>query len=163
MEEKRSYFTWIDLLLIGLFALLIFSVSFFVLYRVQKRERSTVYLQYTVLLSQVDELLLGEWNQVERGTSVKNANGTAIVGQVESISVRQSQRPMIRDGEPVMEAIPQRFDLYLLVNTRGEDKGGEGLRVSDIRLSAGSYYDFRVGGMMARNARILDLVVEDVP
>lgn len=162
-EERRSCFSWVDLLLIGLLALLIFSASFFVLYRVQKREQSTVHLQYTVFLSQVDELFLEEWNRVERGTPIKNANGTATLGKVESISVRQSQRPLIQDGIPIMEPIPQRIDLYLLVSTRGEDLSSEELRVNDIRLSAGSYYDFRVGWIMARNARIIEVTVEEEP
>ena len=160
-KEKRHLLSWIDVLLLIFFALLILAVALFLLYRFQRKEDKTINIRYTVWVSEVNEGLLEAWARSEEGTPVRNSNGTAFLGTVKSVTYEQSQKAMIRDGEPIMNVIPHAYDVTLEVWAQALDMGAEGLRVHDIRIAAGCYYDLLVGGIRAKNARILDVKTED--
>ena len=52
-QAKERTFSWVDLLLISLFALIVFAGSLFLLYRFRREETEILKVEYTVLVPEV--------------------------------------------------------------------------------------------------------------
>ena len=138
------------------------SVCFFGYRYLQGRRKDThpsVEISYTVCVYGAEMSLAeksGGWEVlVPIGSRVTNANGTAELGRVDAVEVLPHPVPTVKNGEVVFINDPTRADLYFTVRGRGIGREGDGIRISDIRIAAGSAGDYRVGGYLASGARVI--------
>ncbi len=117
----------------------------------------TVRVRYTLCVSDCT-LLPGErsaWESVDAGDAVRSENGTAMLGRVVSLRVRPHKAAVVRDGSFAVVTVPARFDVYVTVEGDGTRPAGRGLRISDIRIAAGSIGNFQIGGRYAEGATVV--------
>ena len=87
------------------------------------------------------------------GTSVSNANGSADLGTVVAVESHPHRILTIKDKQVIMTERNGYFDLYITVHGKASRREGEGLRMGDIRIAAGSVGDYFVGSFWAGNAK----------
>lgn len=157
--KKERRFVWIDWLLLILFAAAILFGARFLMRR-RDAAQPTAEILYTVCLYAYDSTLseTGDWNSlIPNGAVVSNAMGTAEMGRVTEVTVRQHRTATVRDGEVVMTEVPNRVDLLISVRATATETAGDGFRVKDIRIAAGGTGDFRIGSLYADGARIVSV------
>ena len=157
--KKSRRFVWIDwLLVIFLAAAVFFGVRF--LMRRRDAVQPTAEILYTVCLYAYDSSLseTEDWDAlIPYGAVVTNAMGTAEMGRVTEVTVRQHRILTLRDGEAVMTEVPDRVDLLVSIRAEATENEGDGLRVKDVRSAAGGIGDFRIGYLYAHAARIVSV------
>lgn len=163
-ERKRrfrpSFADWLILLL----AVAVIAVGAWYVLRRRDAASPTVTVRYTLCLYDTDATLVedGAWKAlIPVGSSVTNAAGTASLGKVSAVSVRPHSVAAVREGEVVFVELPARVDLLVTVRATATAQTGDGLRVHDIRVSAGERGDWRVGGLLASGAEILAVAREE--
>lgn len=121
-------------------------------------------VRYVVRVRDVDPSVLGTHPEVliPAGASVRNENGTAVLGSVESVCVREQMRATVRDGQIVSVEDPAYRILEVTVWGSGSVKEGDGVRIGDVRIAAGSVGSFRLGGYYAAHASVVSVVLEEV-
>jgi hypothetical protein len=93
------------------------------------------------------------------GDSLRCQNGTVVMGTVETVSVIPHRYAAVRGEEPSWEDHPYLVDLEVTVEMRARSKEGDGLRVGDLRIAAGSTGEYRFGNYLAR-AELLEVKIE---
>lgn len=149
-----------------LILLAVIGVGLFFTLRVRaerQRVELTQTVRYTVLAEGVPTDVAdanGGWEElIARGASVTTATGTAQLGRVERVRVSPSLSATVRDGRVTLVEAPDRVDVYVTVRAEATVREGDGLRVGDIRIAAGSTGDFRLGAYLAGGARIVSVKV----
>ena len=124
----------------------------------------TVELRCLVCVRAVEDSLLElhEGGLIRKGALVMNGNGTAVLGVVESVEIREHGKPVLRDDVPVWETVSGVSDLEITVRMTGVRREGDGVRVKDLRMAAGGSGSFRFGGYYAEKAEILSVEVTGV-
>lgn len=156
---NKKRLVWIDwLLLLFLTAAILLGARFWM--RRRDAAEPTTQILYTVCLYTCDAALseTGDWSSlIPYGTTVTNAMGTAELGSVSGVTVRNSRTVAVKKGEVVTVEIPERVDLLITVRASATQKTGDGLRVNDIRIAAGGKGDFRIGELYADGASIISV------
>ena len=154
---------WLDwLILLGVLGAVI-GLAIRMLGSTQRGEER-VRIEYTLCISGVrrEEALLLESSDgpIPIGATVKSANGTVNLGEVRALWSNPTPEVCLRDGELILTARADRADVYLRVAAEATLREGDGLRVGDVRIAAADTGDFRLGGYLARGARVIS--VEEV-
>ena len=89
------------------------------------------------------------------GMLVASENGTAVLGEILEVEARPHREAILQKSKLVMADVPKRKDLYILIEGIGEDSANEGVRIHDIRIAAGGFYNLRLGAYFAANAEIV--------
>ena len=123
-------------------------------------------IEYVLRLSGVDDTYAtqnGGWDAlIPNGAQVTTSNGTAVLGRVSDLSQRPHVEADVRGGRIVFVSREGRSDLYVTVRGEGIAREGDGLRIRDLRIAAGSVGDFRIGAFYASNAAIVSVRRRDV-
>ncbi len=156
-KKNRHLADWILILLV--IALLV-SLGIYVMRR-KNRSGEVVEVRCLMRVSGVENSLLELHNNelIKPGMPVMNANGTVVLGTVETVMVRPHEGSVLRDGVPAWEAINGKSDLEITVKMEGVRREGDGIRVKDIRMAACGIGSFRFGGYYADRAGILSVEV----
>lgn len=151
---------WIDWILLFAFAGILFMG---VRYLLEQRQLAStdVLVEYVICLSEQKQSYAdenGSWDMlIPLGASVSNANGTADMGRVASVSVRPHLTATVKDREVTVIERKGYVDLYITVQGKASYREGDGLRVSDIRIIAGERGDFLIGSFSAGNAVVVSV------
>ena len=125
------------------------------------KEEDGVRVRYTVYLPEIRTSCLEETGGVEAlipvGAFVRSENGTAWLGRVVSVSVKEHLRPRVKEEAVVFEADTSRQDLYVTVVGDAKESEGDGLRISGIRIAEGEGGTFRFGAFYASGALVLSV------
>ena len=149
---------WIDWILLMVFAVILFMG---VGYLFERRQSASpdVLVEYVICLSEQKQLYADEnggWDAlISSGRSVSNANGTADMGRVVSVSVRPHLTATVKDQKISAIETEGYVDLYITVHGMAIRREGDGLRISDIRIAAGEAGDFLIGPFFAGNAIVV--------
>lgn len=155
--ESKKGFSWVDWLLMALILLATLAVVFYFYLRLEAENDRSVRVVYRVLVSNAEEAF-GE--QLARGMTVTSENGTATLGEILEAEILPHREVVVKNNKLVMTEVPNRKDLYVLIEGIGEDRANEGIRIQDIRISAGSFYNLRLGAYFAINAQIVSVQTE---
>ena len=153
---------WIDWILLVVLAVILFLGVGYLFER--RQSASPVSLaEYVIRLSAQDQSYANEnggWEAlISSGRSVSNANGTADMGRVVSLSVRPHLTPTVKDQTVTTVEMDGYVDLYITVQGMAIRREGDGLRISDIRIAAGEAGDFLIGPFYAGNATVVSVRV----
>lgn len=160
-EDATRTFSALDALwiLLAAIALILLLVSLIPLRAEGAEERE---VRYVLRVRDVDPAMLGdspEWI-IPVGAPVKNENGTAALGEVESVTLSTQRRATVKDGVVVLAEEADRMILEITVRGTARVKRGDGVRISDVRIAAGSVGGFRLGGYYAARAWVI--LVEEI-
>ena len=149
-RDGKSGRNWFDrvlfLLLAGGIILAFFAVRY--LRTHDRSEWGT--LTYTVQLSNVDVRAYGEDSTILReGDRVRSQNGTVVLGTVTSLERRPHRETVVENGTLSTVELPTRADFLITVTASASRRSGDGIRVGDIRIAAGSEMTIRVGDFLA--------------
>lgn len=124
---------------------------------------SPVEIRYTVCISGLESTRPEEIEEIEKlipaGASVGAGKGEALLGIVEAVERRPHVLPAVRKGAVEFVVDPYRWDVYVSVLGNGQERWGDGVRVGDIRISAGEKGSFRFGGLYVPEGLILTLEI----
>ena len=157
-ENKKFRFTWADrFLLIGLVVVLVGGIWFW-----QQRKQAVhpnLTVRYIVCVKNANKRLQMEElaNAINVGATVKNANGTAVLGNVTDIRAVPHVEPTVKEGKLVFLNLQEHYDLYITVVGDAIQKEGDGTRIQDIRIAAGVLGDFHIGAFYAEGAQIVSV------
>ena len=158
--KKRPRFSWVDWLLVALLLLVFFGSGFYFYTKLQAGKNQAVRVVYKVLVPNV------EWDMSEdviaQGMRVTSENGTAILGEILAVESRPHREAIVQKNKLIMAEVPNRKDLYILIEGVGEALANEGLRIHDIRIAAGGFYNLRLGAYFAANCQIISVEKGDV-
>lgn len=90
------------------------------------------------------------------GDSVRNENGTVLLGRVVSVEQRPIEDWVLRDGKLLREISSEKVTLLVGMRSEGSLRAGSGVRIGSIRLAAGMSGYFRIGRFSA-GATVLSL------
>ena len=156
--RNKTRFTFVDWLLLLLSAALVISAGAYFVRR-RRAVQPTQTIRYTVAVSNVSVALAevnGGWETlIAKGDRVTSANGTTVLGRVEKIEVRPAQIAGVREGALVWLDALDTVDLLVDVVGEGISQSGDGIRIRDIRIAAGSTGAFRIGGFYAERATVI--------
>ena len=158
-RETRKRLNWFDYFLIAaLLLLLLGAVGVGFLFGARS-EGDTGQLTYTVVLSGV------EFNDPTPlfaiGDSVKNENGTFVLGKIVGIEKDAHRVPGVRGGRVVFVDASDRTDCYVTVASDAIRRSGDGIRVGDVRMAAGERMNLRFGSFLHYGAQIVHVLWEE--
>lgn len=137
--------------------------------RQQRSISERVDVTYTIRISDADPLLLlpSDEGAFSVGDEVWSQNGTAALGRVIGIRHRPHHRAVVSDGKLLTTEVAGHADLDVTIRGTGTFAEGDGLRLSDVRISAGSGGAFRIGHCFIPYAVVIDVkkggTEEDAP
>ena len=151
---------WFDWLLLMLFAVaLFFGVRDWM--ETKASDFPSVRVEYVICQKAQRSFFAeenGGWDALlVAGESVSNANGTADLGRVVSVTVMPHTVSTVNNKEVGMVERQGYVDLYVTVQGVGIAKAGDGIRLDDIRIASGMKGDFLIGPYYAKNATVLDV------
>ncbi len=144
---KRLHRTGIvlDVLLVLSVLLLLFGFPAF-FFSLLQDEGDLQSVEYTLLFSDAEVDAERAFTVIPVGSAVYSANGTALLGYVSEVRIHPHRTPVLQDGRIVFVDVPQKWDIRVTVCAEGRSTPKEGVRVSEIRISAGGQGDFCAGG-----------------
>ncbi len=156
--KNRLLLSKLDWFLILLTAFAVVSGGVF-LYQKKQAVVPTVEIQYALLISDLAVREDGKqlWEYFEEHSAVYNQNGTAKLGNVLSVDVREHYAPILSEGRVVLAPRSGRVDVIVSVKALAHIREGDGLRVEDIRIAAGGMGDFRIGECQVQGVQILSV------
>ena len=92
----------------------------------------------------------GEGEKIFVGDSLRCQNGTVEMGRIEAVEKKPHLYAAIGEEGASWEEHPYLIDVEVLVSMYVRSKDGDGLRVGDLRVAAGSTGEFRFGRYLAR-------------
>ena len=159
-EEGAWRPVWIDWILLLAFAAILFMGVRYLLERKQSA-LPDISVEYVICLSEQKQSYAeenGGWEaMLPSGITVSNANGTANMGRVASVTVRPHLTATVKNKEVGVIERQGYVDLYITVHGMAVRLAGEGLRISDIRIAAGEKGDFLIGAFFAGNAVVVSV------
>ena len=145
----------LDWLLLGLILLGLLLGAWY-LWRQSRGAGERVELTVLLRLPAVERSLLESADGLfAAGSAVRNGNGTAVLGTVREVRVRERLLPAVREGGLVWAPDPQLADLEVTVRMTAQRQAGNGLRVQDLRIAAGGTGSFCLGNYFAAAAEIV--------
>ena len=161
-EEKSSGhgLIWLDWVLI---LIVIGAVGGGVWYwrRQSRAAEALVEIAYVLKISGVDDNYAtqnGGWEAlIPHGAQVTTANATATLGTVVAVDSQPHLEPCVRKGEIVFAERSGVSDLYVTVYGSGLNRVGDGIRICDVRIAAGSVGEFRIGAFYAANVGVISV------
>ena len=134
-----------------------------IVWAVPRRESGApCFIRYVLRIYGADPVLLGEGEErIFVGASVRTENGTAELGRVESVVTLPQRTPCVKDGKIAFSELPDVRILEVTVTAEGRYRAGDGIRVSDVRISAGSTGSFRLGRYYAEHASVILAEIEE--
>ena len=148
----------VDWILLLLAVFLVFSAGAY-LARQRRTVQATRKIHYTICISGVNTKFgeaNGTWETLlPNGARVTSGNGTATLGRVKGIAVHPSVVASVEEGEFVWIEASDAVDLFVEIVGDGVVKYGDGIRMQDVRIAAGSTGDFRIGGYYAQKATVI--------
>ncbi len=157
--KHKHRFNLFDLaVLAGLLALLLGGAWLVV--RRHTGERGEAEIYYTVRIENADAAL-EDWSTVQVGDPVCTERGTAALGTVLAVTVEPHTVAVVKEERVVFEAVPDRVDVTVDVVGIGRVSNSEGLRLSEIRIAAGSRGAFRFGNRLASSCTVIAASVRE--
>ncbi len=159
-KRHRRGLIWVDW---ALLALLFGALGIGIWYWNEHRSAAepTVEIEYVLRISGVNEQFSAEnggWARlIPSGAEVTTANATATLGRVVEVVRRDHREASLRGRDIVFTARDDLCDLEITVVGIGVARNGDGIRIHDIRIAAGSTGDFRVGSFYAPNSAIVSV------
>jgi hypothetical protein len=113
-------------------------------------------VRYVLRVRDVDPLMVGEDAEalIPPGSGVYSENGTAALGRVERVESAPQMRARVTSGELVFEEATDAVILEITVLGKATLAEGDGVRISDVRIAAGSIGSFRLGSFYAARAAV---------
>lgn len=142
----------------------VFSVLLFVcLLSMRGEARDAREVRYALRVYGVDpDACMGDpVSVIPVGAQVYNENGTAHLGTVEAVFARAEMRAVVREGGIAFVPMEDRMILEVTVRGEGRARRGDGIRISDVRIAAGSVGTFRLGGYYAARAVITHVALSE--
>ena len=166
MKEKHSsldrssrairLWDWITILLAMLLFFGAAGYYFYTKYLPERQEQ----IACTLLIKGVErETWEGEGGRIFVGDTLRCQNGTVEMGRIEAVSAKSHLYAVIGEEEVSWEEHPYLLDVEVLVTMYAREKAGDGLRVGDLRIAAGSTGEYRFGRYLAR-AEVVEVRVE---
>lgn len=114
-------------------------------------------VRYTLRVYGVSAVLFGEGQEelIPIGCTVRNENGTVALGRVESIRMLPQKSVAVKDGTLSFFESPSEVVLEVTVRGEGVLRNGDGIRIEDVRIAAGSTGTFRLGRYYAERASVI--------
>lgn len=114
-------------------------------------------VRYVLRVHGVDAALLeaAEESLIPIGGEVRTGNGTAVLGRVESVTAEKEKQVALHGGDLHFAEVPDTVVLEIAVSGEAKAVRGDGLRISDVRIAAGSVGDFRIGAYYASRASVV--------
>ncbi len=151
-HESRYRPTSLDILILILPVLLLIAGSVFLFIRGRTVQTDTT-VEYVLRLSGVsEELVENEESPISIGAPVSNANATVSMGTVQAVAIEPHRTPTVQNGAVIFAEVPHQCDLLVTIRTEARDRGANGLRVGNIRLSAGESGSYHLGSFYAAGA-----------
>ena len=148
-RERKRVRLW-DWLAVGAAFLLFLSAAGFYFYTKRppvKEERITGVL----LISGVEGAAWeGDAAPVRAGDLLRYQNGTIVMGEIEEITLKPHLYATVLEETPSWEVHPYLLDVEVSVRMQVREKAGDGLRVGDLRVVAGSTGEYRFGRYLSR-------------
>ena len=118
-------------------------------------------VRYVLRVRDVDPVLVGEDAEVliPLGSGVYSENGAAALGRVERVECVPQLRAKVTEGTLVFEEETDAVILEITVLGEGTFAVGDGVRISDVRIAAGSLGAFRIGSFYAARAAVTSVEV----
>ena len=156
--------TWVDWLILGVLAIVVVFGWYFFRQRRQEAE-ADVSIHYLLCVRSLDRAYLGQDGVIDelltRGDRVTSANGASPLGYVERVWTEPCMEPIVKKGEIIFAENRDFITLYVEVSANAIAQTGQGVRVSDIRIAAGSRGDFRIGSFLAYGAETVLVIKEE--
>ena len=154
-KERKTRLSGVDWAII-LFTLLLVVGGAFFAYRFFIGTENAITISYRICLSALPgEDSGGSWrNRLTVGAPVYSENGTAFLGNLTAVEIREHKDVMLLENEIKTVTVPQKYDVLVTVKAQATLQAGNGFRVSDIRIAAGGIGTFRIGSYLARYAKI---------
>ena len=153
--EKRTL-SAIDALWIFLIAgaLVLLAVG---ILSVGTEKRETREVVYILRVRGVDPITFsgGTGALIPEGSEVRSEKGTALLGRVESVQASEVRRTAVIDGAVGFVSAPDEIMLEIRIRGTGTVREGDGIRISDVRIAAGSVGSYRLGGYYAPRATVI--------
>ena len=87
---------------------------------------------------------------VRAGELLRCQNGTVVMGEIEEITVKPHLYATVLEENPSWEVHPYLVDVEVSVRMQVREEAGDGLRVGDLRVAAGSTGEYRFGRYLSR-------------
>ena len=160
-KKRRRGLIWVDwALLLLIFGIIGVGVWYWKEHR--SAAEATVEIEYVLRISGVNEQFAAEnggWESlIPSGSRVTTANTTATLGSVVAVTRHDHREASLRGREIVFVARDGVCDLEITVVGVGVARKGDGLRIHDIRIAAGSTGDFRIGAFYAPVSAIVSVI-----
>ena len=157
---ERGTFSALDALWILLGVALLVLLFLFLLPTLGKGGE-TYEVRYVLRVRDVDPLMVGEDAEslIPPGSGVYSENGAAALGRVERVESAPQMRARVTAGEIVFEEATDAVILEVTVLGDGTLAEGDGVRISDVRIAAGSLGGFRLGSFYAARAAVISVEV----
>ena len=149
-NRKSSFFRVWDWAAIILAMLLFFGAAgyyFYTKYLPDAQERITCTL---LIRGEERAAWEREGEKIYVGDTLRCQNGTVEMGRIETITKKPHLYAAIGEEGASWEEHPYLIDVEVLVSMYVREKAGDGLRVGDLRVAAGSTGEFRFGRYLAR-------------
>ncbi len=153
-EPKRRFGAADALLLLAVVGLLLGGAFLWIRREKGRPVEAICVLRVTVLRTEQAQDALPKVDDL-----VRNGSGTVTLGRVIAVEEAPHRRLSAENGQPVWITDEERVDWEITVSLSGRLREGEGLRVEDTRIAAGSDGVFRIGGFYAANARMIEVEV----
>ena len=152
-------FNWLDRALLILLALGIALGFFAVRYMRSRTVVAEGLVTYRVLISDIPLALYGdEIPLIQIGDLVRSQNGTTGLGVVSEIEQRTHRTTVAVDGALMLLEKEGYVDYLVTVTAEATEQDGEGIRVGDIRIAAGSKMTVWIGDFLASSAGVAEVI-----
>ena len=103
----------------------------------------------------------GGWDRlIPIDSAVTSSNGAIALGRVTALRIEPHTVVAVQNQTIVFPVAEGRVDLYVQISADAIFREGDGLRVGDVRIAAADTGDFRLGGYLARGARVVSVESE---
>ena len=162
-KDSSRRLNWVDwVILLFLLSAILIAVGWVIGRRQNALPVQAV--RYRLCVSAVDPRIAaasGGWAAlIPVNAPVTSANGAISLGRVRSVWEQAHLEPVVRDGEITFATREGVVDLYVEIDADAILRAGDGIRVGDVRIAAADTGDFRVGGYLARGARVVLVEVD---
>ena len=165
MREKMILrrLNWVDWVILGALLTGIVLSAWWITSR-RQAATPTQSVRYRICVSGVDSRMAeasGGWTAlIPRDASVTSANGAIALGKVVAVWESEHLEAALQNGEIAFVPHAGMIDLYVEIRADATVRESDGVRVGDVRIAAADTGDFRVGGYLARGARVVWVEVD---
>ena len=159
-KPERRCLNWLDWILLGLALAGLLAAGWYFWRRRTAADRGVeVYCIMRVPSVERSLLQSNGGELIAAGSVVRSENGTAVLGSVRAVAVKEHMTAALRENTVEWQADPAFADLEVLVKMNAVVQPGNGLRVQDLRIAAGGRGNFRFGNYFAAGTEIISVEV----